>query len=935
MKSRIRTIAIGIATFLVAALIGYWGAQAFTTDDVQPTVAEPAYEEPVPVVVPVAFEGDVDVAIEQLSEQANASRTIASEMNITLEPTDTSGISLEPVAGSGDGAGGSGSVGSTGTGSPGTTTPSDTAPGDATTPTDAPAPGTGGPSSTPEAGTPSVDGSGLPEERAVDTCADGGDECPEGISGTILAIRHLPDFGVQVAFNPPVPGTGRSVSSPVCPAREAEEGTAYFGVATNRPALIQLEYRTIEFRSDRGGIPWTSVSTATSSAGDAAWATWFASDSADSTDPASWIQTCITLEDLPPRSDYQARFVITDKDDPTIRARTFARLVPFVVTGGDGLVPGAQRRPTTALPLGIDQLFIGLTRTPDQDVAVAARPGNDPAACEIAGDESSIYTGSGTIRSVTTSENTIDAAVLNDASYPYFVEHSVSVVERLDLVEGTDYVVCVYWLDDGPAFDRKVVTESEVIAVSTPEAYRPKIILQRLTNLYGGVERVTVSIPTCSGGITSYDLTEESATVTDRMGSLQTYGPAIELCTIDQRLNDVNRRGIRVDTTIVRADGVSVANSAYIRTDVTCRTTPCLLRLNELVMLPLPDVVAGDGECGTGFGTGCLSGEVSAGDAVIEIRYLASTGSGRANWNIARPTGFDDTPPPLADDPQLAVTTAYELVEGRPENGARATLTFVADRPVTLDVSVMDVFSSGEICSLGPVDGFTSATFSTEYTVTLEPLCLSQGYRLAVTAVDEDGNIADIVGQIPRTDDNTVELYVPPVLLTTEISTTIAPPHEDHSHTVYVRPVRANAFDVTGTGGFDLGGTWPTADRDAAQRAGWQMFGVSGQANACGRPGAGDLEVYARNTGRGVPVQAFMYAAQGGANITYVVDIYANRPVGGTVLRDCVAGELEESVVLQADMSIEDLLAGATLTADSGLVEFTIRATSFRRELGS
>ncbi len=943
MNSRSKTIALGFATFAAASAIGYFGALALNTDTATPTTGEPTYEEALPVVVPMAFDGDVNVAIDALSEQTDAARTIASELEITLEPDETSGISLEPIVGSSNRAPATGAPGTTtpgdttapsDTAAPATIAPEDAAPGDTSAPTDTPAPAASedeSPAATPDIGTPPGDVSPPPEERATDTCTSGGGDCPDGISGTILAIRDLPPLAGRVTFNPPPPGTTPRISSPVCPAREPREGTAYFGASTNRPALITMQYRTAGARPGFEDNPWTTVSFATSDAGDSAWARWFGDDTASASDPASWIQTCFSLEDLPARTDYLARFTFADKDDPSIQARPYQNVIPFSVTGRDGLTPGTQRRPTTALPLGIDQLFIGVTRTPEQDVAVAARRGRDLAVCEIGGDERGIYTGDGTIRSVPLSETEIDPAILRERAYPYFTDYSVSVVERLDLEEGTDYVVCLYWLDEGPAFDRQVVTETEAIVVSTPEAYRPKIMLQRVTNLIGDVDRVTVSVPGCSG-VTSFDLTDSSVTARGRTGILQTYSDPIELCTFDSGLNEVNRRGIRVNTTIMRGDGTSASNGVYVRTDVTCRTVPCLLRLNELAMLPLPDVTLGD-ECGTGFGTGCLSGTISAGDAVIEIRYLSSTGSGLSNWSIGNPSAIEDAPPPLAEIPQVAVTTSYALIDATPRSGARATLTFVADRPVSLEASVADVFSAGEICSLGSVDGYASTTLALTHTVTLDPLCLGQGYRITVNARDEAGQLADIVGGVPRTFDNSVELNVPTLLLRTEISATVAAPHDDHAHTVYVRPVRANAFDSIGTFGFNLGWTWPPADRNAARRAGWEMYGVSGQANACGRSGAGNLEVFARRTSRGLPVQAFMAAGQAGADITFVVDIYENRPVGGVVLRDCVRGDLEESITVQANVSLGDLLDGVTMSSDTGLAEFTIMVVPLSSDL--
>ena len=977
MKSRAVIITTGIGAFLIAAAIGYVAVRTFSGDTGPSPAPSDILSAPIvggggtfPVVVPVAYDGDVDAAMVDLSEQVNAARVVASDLEITLEPSAGSGIALEPVGAEASAEAGSPSGGSpdspagggSGIANPPTTEPAGVVGGTATTtgsseipPTtstaageppsgDSPSststaatetPSTDAPSPTPTppgdapspAGTPSSD-----DDRATDICTEGGEGCPEGVAGTILALHALPPLGGFAVFNPAVPGAGTREPYPVCPAREDREGTAYFGVSTNRPATITMEYRTREWRPDHGAVDWTEFTTATPAAGDEAWSTWFADDTRADSDPAAWIDTCFELEGLPPRDDYQARFTYTAKDDPSVTATNYLSLVPFTVAGEGGLAPGAQRRPTTILPLGVDQVFVGVTRTPGQQVAISARPRGNPASCNIAGDEHSIYDGEGTVRAVPVSETPIDPGVLSDPAYPYLRDHSISLVNRLDLEEGTDYVVCIYWLDAGPAFDSRVVTESETVNVSTPEAYRPTVVLQRLTNLVGDAQRVEISVPQCGGRTFSYDLTDPTATVRDRTGALQTYGDPIVVCTLDRRLNEVNRRGILVNTAVRDSGGNWSTGGAYIRTNVTCGTSPCLLRLNELAMLPLPVVEAG-GECGTGFGTGCLRGTISAGDAIIELRYDGSVGSGGSSWVIGEPTPFDDSPPPLPEDPRISVSKTLELIDGHPTNGARARLTFVADRPVTLDVAVTGTGPTEEACSLGSVDGVSRTTPAMTHTVTLEPLCLGRGYRLTVTAADASGRLADVVGEGLRTPGNTIDFSVPPVLLTTDMSASISMAHDDHSHTVYVHPVRATSSDVTGPVGFNLGWTWPTADREAARRGGWSLFGLHGQANACGEPGAAPLEVFARRTPTGIPLQSHLLASQNGAGISFVVDIYANRTPGRAVTRDCARGELEESVVLSTDASLADLFDGLTLTSDSGRVRLTIRAVNFRSEL--
>jgi len=540
MNKLLKSITIGLVAFLASAALAFWAGGNLGSDDVIPEAVMPAFDEPLPVIVPVPFEGDPAVAAKVLAEQANASRVLASEIGVTLEPTNPSGIEIQTMSGSTATEPAADDPEPSSPSAPATTTTGDTpgvttAPGTTSLGTEeeplAPAgdtPGTTAPGTEEEPLAPAGDEPPA-EETAIDFCVEGGEGCPEGISGTVLALHPLPPLQGFAQFRPPATPFRPSSNEPVCPPRAEEEGTAYFGVSTSRPALITMEYKTWEWRPREGAIPWTTVSLATSAEADAAWA---GLDTIDPTDSLPWIQTCFTLEDLPPRGDYVARFSYADKDDPSLSGeRRGPRLVNFVVPGRDGLDPGEQRRPTILLPVGIDQLMVGMTREPDQTVAVTARQGTDRAVCDIAGDTSSIYSGEGTIRPTLgargqgyISDNPIDPAVLNDPGYPYLAE-----LFRLDLEEGTNYVVCVYWLSDGPAFDPTVLDISEAIPVSTPEAYRPTVLLHGLENLFGGASRVDVSVPGC--GSESFDLT--TGVDPSRPLGVSQITPAVELCTFN------------------------------------------------------------------------------------------------------------------------------------------------------------------------------------------------------------------------------------------------------------------------------------------------------------------------------------------------------------------------------------------------------------------
>jgi hypothetical protein len=918
MRRLLPTLAIGAVAFLASTVLAFWIGGSLASDDVIPEAAMPELEPPLLVIVPVPFDGDPAIAAETLAEQVNASRTIASEIGVVLEPSSPSGIETQPVIGSVAVEMPEDTVDASATTSTGGTTSTQAAPGTTSAP------------ETEETSLPPPSGAPPAEETATDSCVDGGEGCPEGISGTILAIHELPPFAGVAQFRPPAPGSGFSVHSPVCPPREEEEGKAHFGVSTNRPANIIMEYRTAEWRESEGSIPWTVFSTATPVTDEGTWNAWAADHTADPRDTRSWIQHCFTLEGLPPRDDYEARFRYQDKYDTSITAVNFVRIVRFVVPGRDGLDPGAQRRPTTVIPLGMDQLFVGMTREPEQDVAVVAREGIDPAMCDTAGDMRAIYSGTDTIRAVVTSDNPIDREVLGDPAYPYLLEHSQSVVTRLDLEEGTDYVLCIYWLAPGPAFDPVVVEIAESIPASTPEAYRPTIVLHGLTNLFGELDLVRVRVPGC--GTHDYNLSDPSATVRDRADILSTSGPQIELCTLTNGLTEIDRRGIRVETLLV-ATGAETSESggAYIRTDLECRTATCLIRLPEMALVPLPRIPADDSDCGSGFGVGCLSdGMRSAGDVIIEIQFDATAGSGISSWGIGEAAEFDDTPPPLAENPQIDLQSAVELIGGHPTNGALATITVEADRPVTLNVEVGDVATLDEPCSLGPIEGYSSTALSTTHSFTLDPLCLGQKYMLAITATDESGDVATIVGQRPWIPAGLVELYVPPVSVTTEMSATITAPDNDQRHRVQMGRVVARSDDVITGGPFAFYLGW-TVDPDAiaaALRSGWRMPGTF----ACGSPGAGPLEYHGRSR-LGVRTGRNAYATQNGLHITVPVDIYRILPIGGAIVGDCVPGAFVEGVLLSADIGLEELFDGVTITSESGSVVFTIRATRFRSEL--
>ena len=206
-------------------------------------------------------------------------------------------------------------------------------------------------------------------------------------------------------------------------------------------------------------------------------------------------------------------------------------------------------------------------------------------------------------------------------------------------------------------------------------------------------------------------------------------------------------------------------------------------------------------------------------------------------------------------------------------------------------------------------------------------------YRFESGAVDETGIPATVVGWRDGTTDNQLNVFVPPMLVSTEMSATITPPDTGGWVKVHAHRVTARYVDRFGPSGFGLGWTWPERDRSTARTAGWQMFGSDGQANACGAPSRDSLEVHARRTSTGMPLQAHTYITQDGVTITAQFDIYENRLIGGLIVGNCMPGDLIETVVFETHISIEEFFEGVTLTSESGLVTFSIRAVGFRTVL--
>lgn len=874
MTGRTRIVVVAIAGFVAALVLGVMAGRILGADDEGTAAIDP-------VVVPVPVGGDdFDTFADAYASAVEEARAAASALGEPLGPSGSA--SGAPVHETSDL--GAATDDPTAFGPPGFPTGSSTA--------------------------------------AVDGCIGGGADCPYGIGGTVLlAIREIPPFVGYALFSPPPPGSGSVVWSPECPPAAAGVGVPVLGASTSRPATITVDYRA-GARAGTGYEVQGTVTYTTPDADEAGWNSWIADDAASATDPRSWITHCVTLpDDLPPRTDYLAFIRYADKYEPSFSVPNRATPLRFTVLGPDGVVPGAERRPTFLLGYGIDDLRIGVTRTADQEVQAVALAGADAGSCDTGGDEASVFGSPGARIATILSDQTIPADVLADPGYLWDPDYTESVVLRIGLQEGTDFRVCIYWMEAGPSFDARVVAASEEVVVSTPEAYRPRLILTDVVNTVDGIDQALVTAAACT--TVAVDL------VADRTGAPDMTGAPRELCTLQDELTEADR-GIRFTVAVRQSDGTFSSHRPFVRTNLECDTAPCRLRLDELAVVPLPPVPVEESQCGSGFGSGCLSGSPtrSAGDALVRIVFVDVPGNGLDTWSIGEVSPFDVSPGELGETPQMDADVVYELrgTPADPVSAARAEVTVVADRPITLRATAAPESLDGAPgCSHGAVTAYEGALAET-HTFTLEPLCLGSGYALNLEGADAAGTPAVIVTPRVVVVGTTMRLSVPPVLGGFTMTATGVAPLDGQRYRVRIGQVLVHPLDLRPHYSARLG--WLlTAEAEAANRAaGWNPLSTYDEVAMCSAaPGAGPVDADVR-----MPRRALV----GQENVVVEVEMVVTslHPVGG-IYGECAVDRVVDTVTVRAVVGIIELRAGFTLISPDGHLALTIRMTDWRSDL--
>ncbi|MEZ5175143.1 MAG: hypothetical protein R2823_02940 [Acidimicrobiia bacterium] len=936
MSRRLVTVAATLVSMIAAGALAFWIATTLTSETALPPAALPEFGEYELVVVPTPVFGDHpwEAGLE-LAAIDDASRTAASELGVVLEQGD---MVAQPVVPAHDGSPGSASAGSG--------TPPD--------PTDPAAPGdpAGGPVDEP-------DGGGIPMHPPGDTdpadthmedgCAEDPTpaSCPEGVGGTVLAIRSLPDLVGLGVFQPSPPGAAPYNGYPECPPVSPTAGTVQLGITTNRPATTRVEYHPTSphllppppdgltswgaFHPD---LPIESFEVMTPTAAEAPWVAWVEDEAAGYDDPRYWIHHCRQISDLAP-GDYIARFIFTDKYDPTI---VYTRSpMRFRVPDADGAVRVLRRRPVSLVGYGIDRLYVAATRKPDQVLQVAAYERDGTESCDTGGDPASLrLREEGRLDGRLIADDEIPRDVLTDPEYPYFREHSRSVLTQMHLTEGTDYLVCVYWLSvGGPSFEPVAVEEAEAAYVSTPEAYRPTIRLHGFVNLFGEVEGAQAAMwdLDCSGHYMAFE---------GRFESERRLDPSVVLCERSTQLTDWNLNGIPISTIANEVSRGSLERRNRLRVNLSCVTAPCPARSSEIALVPLPDVPTVRRLCGSGWGSGC-DDEIpmrSAGNALIEISFDATPGNGATRWSIGNTEGFTDTPPPVPEDPRIDASSTASVVRdgttGAPAS-AKLDVTVRADRPVTLSMDIVSDAEGGDACFVGLPSSYRADEPATTHSFTFHDLCLFESYRIVVNGADAAGRPTRLLD--PATRDwttNTFDALTPALRLEMVGTLEVTPPSDGFWHHLRMSPLSITP-DLAGTdaprrflfpGSTEVDWLRLPGVQSEVGASGWSVFSraCGGVSWACGLPSAGPLSI--TNADDGIrPGIHVPYVGSTMNDVAIVVDINrGGAPDFGDPDIPCSAGASIKQVELRGTVSLQDLFAGVELTSESGSVRVTLRA---------
>ncbi|MGQ0805501.1 MAG: hypothetical protein ACT4PI_16785 [Actinomycetota bacterium] len=588
--------------------------------------------------------------------------------------------------------------------------------------------------------------------RFYDECAgtEPGAPLPEGcpepsVGGTVLALTD--PYPQYVLFAPHAGGTGWATR---CPSGPLAEGELPSVAVTINPGTLRLEY----WPRAEGTAGWsfpddpsviTTIDRTTASESDPEhrlWAGWF-EDGTLNSDYEHRLQYCLTLSDLREGQTYQFRVSSTD---------IFGSSATW--TGSFGLYAPAtprDRPPVTITPVDDTRVAV---RVPIRSginehaiVHAVPRSGPDAGTCADmeAGGLDAFGPPRGT-RAATETTTDISDDELDAEGYPWAPVYDEVYEKQLSLDEGTTSAVCIWW-QTGPrrSFDPSRITEREEHLVTTPNRYRFRATIERLTFTRPvGADGVAIDILRPGGGrLCTAQVPAEEVTLGDVEEVV--VEPHDVFCDLTGN-GDTAAIGDALDVRVTGPVGEQVTS----RIDVSARpcgpdgaVRVCTPEHTDWYRLNIPGEVASRTLCG---GVGDVSCEPtrhrSAGLALVRVDLVdGPDAGGRDDYDFSAPAPFtgDDTVPEPPPYPQLDDFTSG--VE--PSDRDSLTVTANLDRPATVRAFVYAEPGDPTPCLLpGATGSVTSATMSPSHFLVFDGLCAAHLYSVALEMTDAEGDVA-------------------------------------------------------------------------------------------------------------------------------------------------------------------------------------------------
>lgn len=538
-------------------------------------------------------------------------------------------------------------------------------------------------------------------EGADDPCAEGGEDCPEGIRSSIFALYGEEALEIRALAEPPTYEED-PYSEVVCPAAPESTTALTLGVATNKPTTLLIEYWPSG--SSRWDPAAVRVDVPLDPTEEADWDAHAGDRSGRG--QAYWVQHCVRLEGLDPDVTYLASIRAVPRGDGSGYRST---RVEFAVGGG-------ERPATEVLPAGNGILYVTTYHELDVDAKITARLLDvaEQATCEGDRDD--------WIEAVYGEEvSGVDFYWLRDNGYGDQFNRRSSVAYYVP--EGSYLAVCVTqqkedspsWLDENPL-------RAERFLVTAPDQTIPVVTVRALIPGSGAEpDRVTIGASTVEGqfcGAVYSPSSGEDYSSRDFNNS--------PLCDFSSRVGQALGTDANLVISTSAEHGDSTNRGVYaldLARDVCIGSCP-VLPPTSTYSLPL--------------GTR----EASEGGVRIRVDWEQGRQNGASAWEIEE-LPSETVPDGERGGPRLDTSqelVASELLYGLPIDHVNVWTMLVPDRPVDYVATLLGDCYIGDTDALGyptttEIEGSTSGPVMLEFV----NVCFGERYGILVHMTDAEG----------------------------------------------------------------------------------------------------------------------------------------------------------------------------------------------------